>query len=186
MVNFRRRRAAARGRAGRHEGRRLQRTHVYGLTEVYGPAVVNEWHAAWDALPLAEQAARNRARACATRCWKRSTYTIPHAGAGCARQRDARRSDDARQCGDEGYRRTRPRPQRRSKAAGPHRRSRRHVPGRLRPAEGPLQGHHHFRRREFSSIESRTRSTNTRRSWLSRWWPSPTTNGARRPAPSSS
>ncbi|HVY57595.1 MAG TPA: acyl-CoA synthetase [Xanthobacteraceae bacterium] len=34
-------------------------THVYGLTEVYGPAVVNEWHAAWDALPLAEQAARN-------------------------------------------------------------------------------------------------------------------------------
>jgi fatty-acyl-CoA synthase len=33
-------------------------THVYGLTEVYGPAVVNEWRAAWDALPLAEQAAR--------------------------------------------------------------------------------------------------------------------------------
>ena len=33
-------------------------THVYGLTEVYGPAVVNEWHAAWDALPLAEQAAK--------------------------------------------------------------------------------------------------------------------------------
>jgi fatty-acyl-CoA synthase len=31
-------------------------THVYGLTEVYGPAVVNEWHAAWDALPGAEQA----------------------------------------------------------------------------------------------------------------------------------
>ena len=25
-------------------------THVYGLTEVYGPAVVNEWHAEWDAL----------------------------------------------------------------------------------------------------------------------------------------
>ncbi|MES2254255.1 MAG: acyl-CoA synthetase [Pseudomonadota bacterium] len=24
--------------------------HVYGLTEVYGPAVVNEWHEAWDAL----------------------------------------------------------------------------------------------------------------------------------------
>jgi fatty-acyl-CoA synthase len=32
-------------------------THVYGLTEVYGPAVVNEWHAQWDALPPAEQAA---------------------------------------------------------------------------------------------------------------------------------
>jgi fatty-acyl-CoA synthase len=31
--------------------------HVYGLTEVYGPAVVNEWHAAWNALPPAQQAA---------------------------------------------------------------------------------------------------------------------------------
>jgi fatty-acyl-CoA synthase len=26
-------------------------THLYGLTETYGPAVVNEWHAAWDSLP---------------------------------------------------------------------------------------------------------------------------------------
>jgi fatty-acyl-CoA synthase len=33
-------------------------THVYGLTEVYGPAVVNEWHMAWDKLPSPEQAAK--------------------------------------------------------------------------------------------------------------------------------
>ncbi|WP_375409320.1 acyl-CoA synthetase [uncultured Methylobacterium sp.] len=26
-------------------------THLYGLTETYGPAVVNAWHAEWDALP---------------------------------------------------------------------------------------------------------------------------------------
>ncbi|WP_198376240.1 acyl-CoA synthetase [Neoroseomonas rubea] len=31
--------------------------HVYGLTEVYGPAVVNEWHEAWNAKPGPEQAA---------------------------------------------------------------------------------------------------------------------------------
>ena len=31
-------------------------THVYGLTEVYGPAVVCAWHEEWDRLPLAEQA----------------------------------------------------------------------------------------------------------------------------------
>jgi fatty-acyl-CoA synthase len=31
--------------------------HVYGLTEVYGPAVVNEWHGAWSAKPAPEQAA---------------------------------------------------------------------------------------------------------------------------------
>src|ERR1700686_5313310 len=33
-------------------------THVYGLTECYGPSVVNEWHGAWDALSSAEQAAK--------------------------------------------------------------------------------------------------------------------------------
>jgi fatty-acyl-CoA synthase len=33
-------------------------THVYGLTECYGPAVVNEWHDAWDALSSADQAAK--------------------------------------------------------------------------------------------------------------------------------
>ncbi|MGU3494123.1 acyl-CoA synthetase [Xanthobacteraceae bacterium A53D] len=32
--------------------------HVYGLTEVYGPAVVNDWHQEWNALPPAEQAAK--------------------------------------------------------------------------------------------------------------------------------
>ena len=30
--------------------------HVYGLTECYGPSVVNEWHAAWNAKPAPEQA----------------------------------------------------------------------------------------------------------------------------------
>ncbi len=34
-------------------------THVYGLTETYGPAVVNEWHAAWDQMSGPEQAAIN-------------------------------------------------------------------------------------------------------------------------------
>ncbi len=33
-------------------------THLYGLTECYGPSVVNDWHSEWDALPLAEQAAK--------------------------------------------------------------------------------------------------------------------------------
>ncbi|MBL6077510.1 acyl-CoA synthetase [Belnapia sp. T18] len=30
--------------------------HVYGLTECYGPAVVNEWNRAWDSLPAPDQA----------------------------------------------------------------------------------------------------------------------------------
>ncbi len=31
-------------------------THAYGLTEVYGPAVVCAWHEEWDQLPVSEQA----------------------------------------------------------------------------------------------------------------------------------
>jgi 3-(methylthio)propionyl---CoA ligase len=33
-------------------------THLYGLTETYGPAAVNEWHRDWDKLDASEQAAR--------------------------------------------------------------------------------------------------------------------------------
>src|SRR5580704_14630781 len=33
-------------------------THVYGLTETYGPAVVNEWRAEWDALDANGRAAK--------------------------------------------------------------------------------------------------------------------------------
>src|SRR5215468_2342661 len=33
-------------------------THLYGLTECYGPAVVNDWHGEWNTLPDAEQAAK--------------------------------------------------------------------------------------------------------------------------------
>jgi fatty-acyl-CoA synthase len=36
-------------------------THLYGLTETYGPATLNEWHAAWDELP-AEQRLNKRIR----------------------------------------------------------------------------------------------------------------------------
>ncbi|MDX1593421.1 MAG: acyl-CoA synthetase [Gammaproteobacteria bacterium] len=34
-------------------------THVYGLTETYGPAVTCEWHEEWDALPPGERAEIN-------------------------------------------------------------------------------------------------------------------------------
>ena len=36
----------------------FQVLHVYGLTEVYGPAVVNTWKRAWDAMAPAERAAK--------------------------------------------------------------------------------------------------------------------------------
>jgi fatty-acyl-CoA synthase len=33
-------------------------THLYGLTETYGPAVVNDWNSAWDALDSVSQASK--------------------------------------------------------------------------------------------------------------------------------
>ena len=36
----------------------IEVTHVYGLTEVYGPAVVCEWDPGWSVLPKEEQAAK--------------------------------------------------------------------------------------------------------------------------------
>jgi fatty-acyl-CoA synthase len=33
-------------------------THLYGLTETYGPATLNEWHAVWDELPTEERLAK--------------------------------------------------------------------------------------------------------------------------------
>jgi fatty-acyl-CoA synthase len=40
----------------RMEAAGFQVHHVYGLTETYGPAVVNAWHSEWDELPLEERA----------------------------------------------------------------------------------------------------------------------------------
>ena len=38
------------------EGENFRVTHVYGLTEVYGPATICSWHDAWDGLPSGERA----------------------------------------------------------------------------------------------------------------------------------
>jgi fatty-acyl-CoA synthase len=41
---------------GRLEGQGFKITHVYGLTETYGPATVCAWHEEWDDLELEERA----------------------------------------------------------------------------------------------------------------------------------
>ncbi len=41
---------------GAMEARGFNIVHVYGLTETYGPSVVNVWHEEWDTLPTAERA----------------------------------------------------------------------------------------------------------------------------------
>ena len=52
---------------------RLRVTHLYGLTETYGPATLNEWHAEWDELRPNSASTSARARACATTRSKAST-----------------------------------------------------------------------------------------------------------------
>ena len=53
-------------------------THVYGLTEIYGPASVNDWHREWDALYDAEQADEESApRRALSGARRRSTCSIP-------------------------------------------------------------------------------------------------------------
>jgi len=41
---------------GKLESQGFKLTHLYGLTETYGPATVCAWHDEWDALPLDERA----------------------------------------------------------------------------------------------------------------------------------
>lgn len=41
---------------GEVEAMGIEVTHVYGLTEVYGPVTLCAWHTAWDDLPLEERA----------------------------------------------------------------------------------------------------------------------------------
>jgi fatty-acyl-CoA synthase len=52
-------------------------THVYGLTECYGPAVVNDWHVQWDALPPAEQAAKKARQGVRYPCLERLDVLDP-------------------------------------------------------------------------------------------------------------
>ena len=161
-------------------------THLYGLTESYGPAVVNDWHEAWNALTPAEQAVKKARQGVRYGALEALDVLDPEAMTACrARRRDAGRGDDARQRHHE----------RLSQEQGvdgkglrrrlvSHRRSRRDAPRRLHPAQGPLEGHHHLRRREYLFDRSRRRALQASRGApRPRSWPSRTINGARRPAP---
>ena len=95
-------------------------THLYGLTESYGPAVINDWHEEWNALEGAEygaKKARQGVRYVTARGARRDGPGDGHAGAGG--RRDDGRGHVPRQRRDEGLSQepeiARPRP---SPAAG--------------------------------------------------------------------
>ena len=154
----------------------FQVTHVYGLTETYGPAVVCEWRDEWNALPMERagraQGAPGRAVSGAGRTHGRRRRDD---GAGAARRRDAGRGLPPRQPGDEGLSQE-PRGHRRvvRRRLVPQRRPRGLAPRRLHRAQGPLQGHHHLGRREHLVDRGRGRALRaSRRSRPRRWSRSP-------------
>ena len=126
-------------------------THVYGLTECYGPSVVNEWHDAWDALSGSEQAA------------KKARQGVRYPRAGSARRarsdtlapvaRDGETLGEVMMRGNvvmKGYLKNKASTEKAFEGGWFHTGDLGvMLSGRLYPAQGPLQGHHHFRRREY-------------------------------------
>ncbi len=78
-------------------------THVYGLTEVYGPASVCAKHDDWEELTLAERVDRNGRQGVRYQLQQGLTVVDPNDDAGgAARRRDDGRGDVPRQHRDEG------------------------------------------------------------------------------------
>ena len=77
-------------------------THVYGLTETYGPASSTNGTPSGTSSPRPTRRRRRRARACAIRCCKAlDVHGSRDHGAGARRRRDARRGHVPRQRGDD-------------------------------------------------------------------------------------
>ena len=135
-------------------------THVYGLTEVYGPDVVCAWHEEWDSLPIEERAVY-KARQGVTYVVQEGLMVadpatlepVPH---------DGKTIGEVFMRGNvvmKGYLKNPVATQEAfARRLVPHRRSRRDARERLYRAEGPVQGHHHLGRREHLDHRGRGRA----------------------------
>ena len=184
-----RRRRRPRRCSARMEEAGFDVTHLYGLTETYGPAVVNEWHAEWDALPPAERAAQKARQGVRYPPLEgldvldpETMEPVPADGEtigevmfrGNVVMKGYLKNPAATEAALRGR-------------LVPLRRPRRQAPRRLCPAQGPLEGHHHLRRREHLVDRGRGGALQaSRRCRLRPSWPSRTSGGARRRVRSSS
>ncbi len=135
-------------------------THVYGLTETYGPAAVCAKHDEWDALDIGARTERNGRQGVRYTVEEGMTVMDPETmSRGAVGRRDDGRDHVPRQHHDEGLPQE-PDGDRRGlrRRLVPFRRSRRDAAGRLRQDQGPLEGHHHLRRREHQLARSRGRA----------------------------
>ena len=124
-------------------------THLYGLTETYGPSVLCDWRSEWNALPIAEQA-RLKSRQGVNNVIGQPIRVVDEAGADVPK--DATTMGEIAIRGNNvmlGYYRDEEDHARcMSGRLVQNRRSGRDVPGRIHRASRSRQGHHHLRRRE--------------------------------------
>ena len=135
-------------------------THVYGLTETYGPAAVCAKHEEWDALSIGERTERNGRQGV--------RYTVEEGMTVMDPETMTEVPWDGETMGEimfrgnitmKGYLKNADRD--RGGVRGrlvPFRRSRGDAAGRLREDQGSLEGHHHLRRREHQLARSRGRA----------------------------
>ena len=151
-------------------------THLYGLTETYGPAVVNEWHGEWDGLDKSQRAATQGAAGRALCRAGGPDRDGPRNDAEDAgRWRDDRRGHVPRQHRHEGLSEEQVRDRRGAcRRLVPFRRPRRHASRTAtsssrtapRTSSSPAA-------RTSPRSRSRTRSTSTRPSPPAAWWRRP-------------
>ena len=128
----------------------IELTHVYGLTETYGPASVCAKHAAWSAMPIDQRAERNGRQGVRVPMQEALTVLDPETMApvpwdgetmgeimfrGNITMKGYLKNPEGNGC-------------RVRRRLVPHRRSRGDAAGRLREDPRPLEGHHHLGRRE--------------------------------------
>ena len=125
-------------------------THLYGLTEVYGPSVVNDWKEEWNALDAEEQAQLKARQGVRYHALEALDVMDPESMAPVPA--DGRTMGEVMFRGNvvmKGYLKNKASTEK--AFAGrlvPFRRSWGQAPRRLHPAARPLEGHHHLRRRE--------------------------------------
>ena len=128
----------------------IRLTHVYGLTEVYGPASVCAEQPGWDDLPAAERAQFKRRQGVPYPLEEAVTVIDPQTMREVPR--DGETIGEVMFRGNivmKGYLKNEKATQGSlRRRLVPHRRSRRARRARLCHHQGPLQGHHHLRRRE--------------------------------------
>ena len=126
-------------------------THLYGLTETYGPASVCAWQEGWDELPATDKAVRlSRQGARYPTLAALTDDRRPANGSACPGGRGHhRRGDGEGEHRDEGL------PEEPGGHRGgvrgrlaPYGRPRGHAPGRVYGDQGPVERHHHLRGRE--------------------------------------